>query len=141
MFIIHYKKQGQKLSIRTYVKVVMRWITKLIHSLKVTFQVIYNLMKKLCFYDISIFTNFHQNRSINECARMTLQLNWSYITWHDLWGLWKICTLMLAFIDFFTFFYQNRFINEFAWKKKLKFRVFFVSYRITFVLNNELICF
>ena len=27
-------------------------------------------MKKLCLHDISIYTNFHQYRSINECARM-----------------------------------------------------------------------
>ena len=28
------------------------------------------LMKDLCFHDISIHTNFHQNRSINDFARM-----------------------------------------------------------------------
>ena len=26
----------------------------------------------LCLHDISIYTNFHQNRYINECARMIL---------------------------------------------------------------------
>ena len=30
-------------------------------------------MKKLCLHNISIHTNFHKNRSINECARMILK--------------------------------------------------------------------
>ena len=34
----------------------------------------YNFKKKFCIHDISIHTNFHQNRSINECARMILVL-------------------------------------------------------------------
>ena len=32
------------------------------------------LTKKLYLHDISIHTDFHQNRSINECARMILAL-------------------------------------------------------------------
>ena len=37
-------------------------------------------MKKLCLHDISIHANFHENRSINEYARMILALRWSYMT-------------------------------------------------------------
>ena len=29
--------------------------------------------------DISIHKNFHQNRSINKCARMILTYKWSYL--------------------------------------------------------------
>ena len=74
-------KQGQKLSIRTQVKVVIRSeglkikqkITKPLHNIKVIFQVIYNFMKKILFlHDIRIHTISHQNRFINECARMIL---------------------------------------------------------------------
>ena len=41
---------------------------------KFQFKVIYDFMKKLCLHDIlcTIHTNFQQNRSINECARMIL---------------------------------------------------------------------
>ena len=47
-------------------------ITKLLQNIKVTFQVIYNFMKKLCLHFIIIHTNFHQNRSINKFAKMIL---------------------------------------------------------------------
>ena len=43
-------------------------------------------MKKLCLHDIKIHANFHQNRSIKECARMILALEWSYMTLDDLSG-------------------------------------------------------
>ena len=41
-------------------------------------------MNKLSLHDISIHTNFHQNRSINECVRMILALKLSYMTIDDL---------------------------------------------------------
>ena len=43
-------------------------IAKLLKSIKVAFQVIYNLMKNFCLHDHSIHTKLHQNQSINECA-------------------------------------------------------------------------
>ena len=45
-------------------------ITKLLHNIKVHFMSY--TMQNLCLHGISIHTNFHQNRSINECARMIL---------------------------------------------------------------------
>ena len=32
-------------------------------------------MKKMCFYDISIHSNFNQNQSINACVRMILSFD------------------------------------------------------------------
>ena len=69
-------KQGQKLSKRTEAKDLFRSEGleviknhKILNNLKVNFRSnMYNLMKKLCLHDISIHTNFHTNRSINECT-------------------------------------------------------------------------
>ena len=60
-------------------------------------------MKKFYLHDISIHTNYHQNRSINKYARLILALWWSYMTLDDLqWShfiLSKICVLiMLTFL-------------------------------------------
>ena len=36
-------------------------------------------MEKLCLHHISIHTNFHQNRFINEYARINFAYKWCYI--------------------------------------------------------------
>ena len=56
------KKQGQKLSISC--NEVRRSESIVISG--------HNSMKELYLRDINIHTTFHQNRSINECARMIL---------------------------------------------------------------------
>ena len=65
-----------------------------------TFQVIYDLMEKLCLYDISIHTHFHQNQSINECARNIFAWNWSYMTSISL-------KVILHFINFFCLHWHS----------------------------------
>ena len=40
-----------------------------LHNIKLTYQVLYHIIEKLCLRDISIHTNFNQNRSIKVSAR------------------------------------------------------------------------
>ena len=55
-------------------------------------------MKKLCLHDISTYTNFHQKRSINECARMILAkkgLIRPWMTFEVVLHLMKICVIVM----------------------------------------------
>ena len=71
-------KQGQKLCIRKYVKVLIRSdILKvrrsrnlsMIHKwFYVTLKVVLSFKKILCFHNVSFQRNFYQNRLIKECA-------------------------------------------------------------------------
>ena len=61
------KKKTRKKVVHKNVSQGCNKVTKLIYNRKVTF------MKQLCIQDISIYTNFHQNRSKYECPKKNLE--------------------------------------------------------------------
>ena len=107
-------KQGQNMSMKTKVKVVIRAeglkvkkITKLLHYIKFTY--IFPMKNCVFILIINIYINFHQNRSINECSRMILVLKWSWMTIEVILHLMKnLCHHNVDILENF----QRRLLNS-----------------------------
>ena len=55
-------------------------------------------MKELCLHVISIHTNFNQNLSINECAKVIFGKKWSWMTFEVILHFMKYLRLYNVYI-------------------------------------------